>query len=275
MPLTVTKLSDALGAEVSGVDLTRPLDAAIAAELRAAWLDHLVLVFRGRELGQADQERFCRLLGELEVVRVSRSIDDDNPHILFVANIDEPGMRTVLENGEMWFHIDQHYYENPGMATVLYAMEIPRVGGNTLFVNAYDAYENLPGDIKRRIDARRAVNVYDYGPEMQVKTGPRPADAPRWAHPVVRTHPETGRRGLYVNRLMTEYIEGLDAGESRELLDAIFDHMERPEFVYEHVWRPHDLAVWDNRCTLHARTDFDPAERRVLRRMTVKGDVPY
>ena len=275
MAITVTPLSDALGAEISGVDLRRPQDADTVAEIRKAWQDHLVIVFRGQDLGQADQERFCHYFGELEVVKSSRSINDENPHILYVSNVKEPGLRTVLENGEMWFHSDQCYYEDPIMATVLYAIEVPSKGGNTLFADCYAAYETLADDVKRRIEGRRALNAYDYGPEMLVKTGPRPADAPHWDHPVVRTHPETGRKCIYVNRLMTEHIIDMDPDESRNLLASVYDHAERPEFLYEHVWRPHDLIMWDNRCTLHARTDFDPAERRMLRRMAVKGDTPY
>ena len=273
--IRVRPLSNALGAEISGIDLRRPLGPETISTVKEAWNDHLVIVFRDQDLTQEDQERFCGYFGEMEVVKSSRSLDDDNPHILFVSNVQEEGKRTVLENGEMWFHSDQCYYECPVSATVLYAIEIPRVGGNTLFSNCYTAYETLPADLKSRIEGRTALHAYDYGPEMQVKLGPRSADAPQFAHPVVRTHPETGRRAIYVNRLMTEHIEDVDEAESDELLSRLFDHVERPEFIYEHIWRPGDLLMWDNRCTLHARTDFDPAERRMLRRMTVKGDRPY
>ena len=271
----VTPLSDALGAEISGVDLREPLGPDAVETIKKAWHEHLVIVFRDQDLAQEDQERFCGLFGELEVVKSSRSIDDANPHILFVSNVQEEGKRTVLENGEMWFHSDQCYYECPVSATVLYAIEIPAVGGNTLFSNCYTAYETLPDALKTAIEGRRALHAYDYGPEMLIKQGPRSSDAPHFTHPVVRTHPETGRRALYVNRLMTEYIEDIDRSESERLLDRLFEHLERPEFIYEHVWRPGDLLIWDNRCTLHARTDFDPGERRMLRRMTVKGDRPY
>lgn len=273
--LKITPLSEALGAEVSGVDLRAPLDARTISAVREAWHDHLVIVFRDQDLTQEDQERFCAYLGELEKVKSSRSVDDDNPHILFVSNVQEEGKRTVLENGEMWFHSDQCYYECPVSATALYAIEIPESGGNTLFANCYTAFDTLPDDLGEKIEGRRALHAYDYGPEMLVKQGPRPDDAPHFAHPVVRTHPETGRRALYVNRLMTEYIEDIDRAESDRLLGQLFEHVERPEFIYEHIWRPGDLLIWDNRCTLHARTDFDPGARRMLRRMTVKGDRPF
>jgi len=160
------------------------------------------------------------------------------------------------------------------MASMLYAIEVPRNGGNTLFANAYAAYATLPDAIKRRIEGRRALNAYDYR-AAATKRGDRIAEgAPSYAHPVVRTHPATGRKALYVNRLMTRRIEGLPPRESEELLALLFDHQERREFVYEHVWRPGDLLMWDNRCTLHARTDFSTDERRLLRRVTILGEKP-
>ena len=160
------------------------------------------------------------------------------------------------------------------MASMLYAIEIPRVGGNTLFANAYRAYETLPADIKQRIDGARALNAYDYDTGATVRSTKVASDAPSFVHPVVRSHPATGRKALYVNRLMTRRIEGLPPKQSEELLNILFDHQERREFIYEHVWRPGDLLMWDNRCTLHARTDFSADERRLLRRVTILGEKP-
>ncbi len=274
MALTITPLSDALAAEIGGVDLTQPLDKETAQAIRRAWLDHLVVVFRGRDLNQEDQERFCHAFGAFERVKSGRAMDDDNPHVMYVSNVRDEGLKTTLEDGEMWFHSDQCYFEQPVSATVLYAEEIPSRGGNTRFANCYAAYETLPDEIKRRIDGRRALNAYDYGDQMQIKDGARPADAPQFVHPVVRTHPETGRKAIYVNRLMTEHIVDMSRDESDEILATLYNHIEQQRFVYEHVWRPADLVMWDNRCALHARTDFDPAERRKLRRMTIKGDRP-
>ena len=275
MELAITPLSDALAAEIGGIDLSRPMDAQTTQSIRRAWLDHLVVVFRGRPLSQDDQERFCQAFGEFERVKSGRSMDDGNPHVMFVSNVTDEGFKTTLEDGEMWFHSDQCYYEQPVSATTLYAEEIPSRGGNTRFANCYAAYETLPEDIKRRIQGRKALNAYDYGDQMLVKESARPSDAPQFTHPVVRTHPETGRKAIYVNRLMTEHIIDLDRDESDELLETLYSHVEQPQFVYEHVWRPGDLVMWDNRCTLHARTDFDPVERRKLRRMTIKGDRPF
>ena len=161
------------------------------------------------------------------------------------------------------------------MASMLYAIEIPSRGGNTRYANCFKAYEALPEDIKRVLKGKRALNAYDYDGAPTLRAEALPDGVKRFAHPIVRTHPVTGRKSLYVNRLMTWCIVGMPAQESRELLDYLFDHQERPEFVYEHKWIPGDLILWDNRSCLHARTDFDPNERRRLRRVTVNGDVPF
>jgi taurine dioxygenase len=160
------------------------------------------------------------------------------------------------------------------MASSLFAIEVPQEGGNTLFANGYKAYETLPADLRDRLDGRNARYVYDYEANPVVKDGLSRDDAPSWIHPAVRTHPITGRKALYVNRLMTENIIGLDADASRDLLERVFEHAEQDAFVYEHRWQPGDLLLWDNRCSTHARTHFDPSERRMLRRIAIKGDRP-
>jgi taurine dioxygenase len=174
----------------------------------------------------------------------------------------------------MQFHTDQCHQERPAMASMLYAIEVPRAGGDTLFANCYLAYETLPAAVQARIAGLRALNAYDYDNAATVRGATVRDDAPSCVHPVVRTHPATGRKALYVNRLMTRRIEGLPPDESEELLSLLFDHQEQPQFIYEHVWRPGDLLMWDNRCTLHARTDFSPAERRLMRRVTILGEKP-
>ena len=275
MPITVEPLSVALGAEIRGVDLSRPVAEPTRRTIHQAFLDHLVILFRDQDLSETDQEDFCALFGELELVKSSRSKNKDQPHIMFVSNVRNEGFQTTLEDGEMWFHSDQCYYESPVMATTLYAIEVPPAGGNTLFANAHAAYDALPEALRAPLEGRRALNVYDIGYNAVIKVRESRPEAPRWAHPVFRTHPETGRRAIYVNRLMTDYIEGMDRAESNALLEAVFTHVERPGFIYEHVWRAGDLLLWDNRCTQHARTDFDRDHRRILRRMTVKGEVPF
>ena len=159
------------------------------------------------------------------------------------------------------------------MATVLHALEIPDRGGETLFANVCMAYEALDANLKERLEGRRAFNIYDYS--VQVKSGTLDrAGLPQAIHPVVRTHPETGARAVYANRLMTEEILDMPQADSAALLERLFDSVERPEFVYEHVWRKGDLVIWDNRCAQHARRDFPGDQTRLMRRIGIAGDVP-
>ena len=267
-----TPLSDAIGAEVTGIDLSEPLDAATVETLKQGWYRHVVLVFRGQSLSNDDQVRFCRAFGDLEVVRSGKYANADMKHTMMITNVRDTGMVTALEDGDMWFHADQCYYEVPARASMLYAMEIPPYGGNTLFANAYLAWETLPADLRTRLESRRAHHIYDYSGNPTKRGDTIDPDAPQHLHPVARTHPETGRKALYVNRLMTDYIEGLPQAESDALLAGLFEHIEDRRFVYEHVWQVGDLVMWDNRCSTHARTDFDPQARRMLRRITVKGE---
>jgi len=274
LPFEVSPLSDALGAAIFGLDLSKELDPDTVAAVRQAWLENVILVFPNQRLSEDDQERFCRYFGELEVVRSAVAQDSAHPSVMLITNVKNTGKVTALEDGEMQFHYDQCYYEVPCDGTMLYAMKIPPVGGNTLFANCYTAYETLPDEIKARIAGRKALNYYDYGNDPTFRPDSLSPDAPQWVHPVVRTHPETGRKALFINRLMTIRIEGMDPAESDELLNLLFDHMEQPEFVYEHKWRVDDLMMWDNRCSVHARTFFDPGYERMMRRVTVRGSAP-
>jgi taurine dioxygenase len=270
----VRPLSPALGAEILGVDLAQEIDNRTFAQIRDAWHEHLVILLRDQELSEDDQVRFAEKFGPPAVIHTKQFVRN-HPAVMLISNIREDGKPIgALPNGEMHFHTDQCHQERPAMASMLYAIEVPRAGGNTLFANGYKAYETLPDALKLRIAGRKALNAYDYD-TAAMKRGTRLADGvPSCVHPVVRTHPATGRKALYVNRLMTVRIEGLPADESDELLDTLFAHQERREFVYEHVWRPGDLLMWDNRCTLHARTDFSPDERRLMRRVTILGEKP-
>jgi taurine dioxygenase len=267
-------LCPALGAEIAGVDLRDALDDRRFAHILDAWHRHLVILLRGQRLSEEDQVRFAQRFGPLAKIH-TRQFVRAHPAVMLISNIREDGKPIgALPDGEMHFHSDQCYQERPAMGTMLYALEVPRQGGNTLFANAYTAYETLPDAVRRRIDGRRALNAYDYD-TASTKRGTRLAEGvPFHVHPVVRTHPATGRKALYVNRLMTVRIEGMDGEESDELLALLFEHQERRDFVYEHVWRPGDLLLWDNRCTLHARTDFSPDQRRLLRRVTILGEKP-
>ena len=266
-------LSPALGAEISGIDLRDPIDAALKGKLLDAWHEHLIILLRDQVLDEDAQVRFAETFGPPAKITSGRSFSVRHPSVMLISNIRQDGKPIgALPDGEMQFHTDQCHQAVPAKATLLYAIEIPSHGGNTLFANAYAAYATLPDDIKARIEGRRALNAYDKDSTQRTARYDNAASS-CW-HPVVRTHPATGRKALYVNRLMTREIEGLSRAESDTLLEKLFDHQEQQQFVYEHVWRPGDLLMWDNRCTLHARTDFPAGERRLLRRVTILGEKP-
>ena len=275
MTLGVKPLAPKVGAEITGLDLSRPLDDGTFQAIYAAWLKHQVLVFRRQNLSEDQQIAFGQRFGELQSVRSAPGLYS-NPYVLMITNVVGPdGNKGALPDGEMQFHSDQCYYELPGKATLLYSLEVPPSGGDTLFVSATEIYDSLPADMKKRLEGLMALNVYDYGGNPTARAKEIAPDAPKFVHPVVRTHEETGRKGLYVNRLMTDHIVGMERQESDDLLGYLFDQAEKPEFVYAHQWSVGELVMWDNRCTLHARTDFNPNTRRMMRRISVKGRRPF
>ena len=275
--MKITPLSDALGAEVEGVDLKTPQDAATIEALRAAFSEYLVLVVRGQdELTPEHQMRFCEFFGALG--KRSRPAEErpesaDGPaEVMFVSNRKEDG-RFIgsLTEGEMQFHLDQCYEERPARATCLYAIAIPGEGGDTVFGNLCAAYDALPEDLREIVDHNFAVNVFSYGSTSADKVA-EAGSTRQFAQPMAVVHPATGRKALYVCRLMTTEIVGFDEAQGRAALDRLIAHQESPEFLYAHRWRKGDLVIWDNLCTVHARTDFDPSEDRHLRRFTVAGE---
>ena len=278
MTFETVRLSPALGAEIRGIDLHAPLDGETVGALRAAWLEHLVLVFRGQDLNEDDQARFAAYFGTpSETQQPDNRSAEHNPddRVLLITNIRENGEPIgFLPDGELQFHSDSAFLQEPLSATVLYAVEIPSHGGNTLFSNTYMACEALAPELKDRLANRKGHNVYDF--TTQIKTGKLDrAGLPHAVHPVLRTHPETGTKAIYVNRLMTEEIDGMAPDESTTVLAELFEAIERPEFIYEHVWQKGDLIIWDNRCAQHARRDFPADETRLMRRVGVNGDTPF
>ena len=268
--LALRRLAPAIGVEILDLDLRKPLAPGTVRAVREAWHDHAVILLRDQQLSEEDQLRFGEYFGELGKVFSHRQ--GRHPAFLFVSNIRENGKPIgALPDGEMQFHSDQCYVEHPPAGTMLYSIEVPSEGGDTMFASMYAAYEALPDEMKQRIENLRGVNYYDPGSDYVVRKTP-PANAMRWSHPVVRVHPATGRKALYVNRLMTFEIEGMPSAESDPLLAYLFDHAEQRHFIYQHRWRSGDVILWDNRCTLHARTDFSSAERRLLRRLTVQTE---
>jgi taurine dioxygenase len=271
--LALRRLAPTIGAEVLGLDLRQPIDPATAQALRQAWYEHAVLLVRGQELTEDQQARYGEVFGPLALAHATRRLPGRHQSVMLISNIRENGKPIgALPDGEMFFHSDLCYTEHPVVGTMLYSIEVPSAGGNTMFADQYAAYATLPEAVKARVDKLRATNRYDIGYDVTIRRGRASPDAPHWTHPMVRIHPKTGRRALYVNRLMTHDVESMSEAEAEALLAPLYDHQEQRCFVYEHVWRPGDVVLWDNRCTLHARTDFSPSERRLLRRITIARD---
>ena len=279
---TVHKLHPFTGAAIRDIDISVPLDAETIAGLRQAWLDHCVLVFPGQTLDTDQQKRFVSYWGEigarankLPAKNPNREPGPDyNSEAMLISNIRQDGKPIgVLPDGELWFHHDMCYSQRPNRASFLYCIETPSTGGDTKFANMYQAYENLPQKLKERIEGRRVLQVFDAIQDSRIDLAARNLeDLMHYWQPMVVRHPETGRRALYVNRLMSHIVEGLDAVESDRLLEELYEYTEDPALVYAHKWTPGDLLMWDNLCSIHARTDFPPTERRLMRRMTVSGE---
>jgi taurine dioxygenase len=273
----VIALDAPFGAQIVGLDLTKPMSSAEAQMVLKAWYDHQVIIFRDQELTPNELVAFTAQLGEPGVPRmpsqaVHNVIPDLPPEVMIVSNIRIDGKPLGLpHDGEMWFHSDMCYVEIPHTATLLYSVELPSTGGNTLFADMNAAYESLDPVIRGRLNGMRALQVHDYKRTERPSGDLDLSKIGNYAHPIFVTHPETGKKALYVNRLMTARIEGMDKTESDALLEKLFDAAEDPSIVYEHVWRPGDLVMWDNRCTNHARTEFPENERRLLRRTTLVG----
>ena len=278
MAITAIPLSKHIGAEIRGVDITQPLDEATKKAVYDIWLKHLIVLFRGQELSQQQLIDATHIFGaqaksnrkkEFSPPGYARMLDG----IMLISNIRENGVPIGnLPDGEMWFHHDMLHVEAPHKGTCLYAVEVPTKGGNTCFANCYAAYDAMPTALRDKLEGRRAFHSYTLG-EAKRGDGKGAPQVNMSSHPVFRTHEETGRKAVYVNRLMTERIEGMEPDESQQTLEAVWDHSENPDWVYEHVWRPHDLIVWDNRCSMHARTDFSEGERRLMMRTTIAGNV--
>jgi taurine dioxygenase len=275
----------ALGAEIEGVDLRAISDGDFERDfelIRHAWLDHLVVLIRGQQLTDEDLIAFSLRFGELDwapVQETGRRFVDGHPEIYVVSNVIENGAPIgSLGAGEAIWHTDMSYLEKPPKASMLYALETPPAGGDTYFCNMYRAYESLPAQLERRIAGLSLKHDATYNSGGYVRQGLAAVDDPMTSpgvyHPLVVTHPETGRRALYLGRRRNAYLSGLPLAESEALLDELWSYAERDEITWRHQWRPHDVVLWDNRCTMHRRDPFNPNTRRVLHRTQIKGEVP-
>jgi len=275
----VRPLSPALGAEVSGLDLSQPLDAATVASLRAAWLEHLVLRFRGQALTDPQLLAVSRHLGELDPPGPNpygAPFNPAHPEINVISNLRD-GDRPLgnLGDGEAVWHQDMTYIDHPPMASMLYAIEVPPSGGDTFWANLHLALETMPAGLRRRIEGRSAVHDSTYNSAGIMRRGMKevsdPREAPGARHPLIVVHPDTGRETLLLGRRRNGYILGLSLAESEALLDELWAHACQPQFAFRQQWQVGDVILWDNRSTLHRRDSFDPASRRRMHRTQIKG----
>jgi len=277
--MVISPTGKALGAEIEGVDLKDLSDEDFDA-IHRAWLDHLVLLFRGQQLTDEDFIAFSRRFGNLDwapIQETGRRFVDGYPEIYVVSNVIENGVPIgSLGAGEATWHTDMSYLEEPPKASMLYALEIPPLGGDTWFCNMYLAYESLPDHLKQRIQGLDVKHDGTYNSGGYVRHGVTavddPVTSPGAYHPLVCRHPESGRRGLYLGRRRNAYISGLPLAESESLLNDLWSFATRDEFTWRNEWRVGDAVLWDNRCTMHRRDSFDPASRRVLHRTQIKGE---
>lgn len=278
--MDVTPLSNACGAAVTGVDLSRPLDGATFDAIHRALLDHCVIVIRDQDLTPEQHIAFSRRFGPLAIHLLDQFLLPGHPEILRVSNkTDENGGELGLKDAGRYWHSDVSYAEKPSLGSLLYALEIPPAdkGGDTLFANMYKAYEALPDATKARIDGLKAVFIVGRKrnrDDRVMLSDDQEDQSPDVVHPVVRTHPETGRKALFANPAHTDRIVGMDPAESRALLDELNAQSTRPDFVYRHKWRLHDLVFWDNRCLMHIADPPEPGHDRHMHRTTVEGDRP-
>ncbi len=294
--LDVIPTGAALGAEIRGLDLSQPVPEDVKEALRKAWADHMVLLFRGQHIDDEQLLATSRIFGPPHEAAARKYYLDvgakvDNAHTLsrhpsvsIIANVDEHG-NPVRENSglgslEVVWHSDNSYVEVPPAGSMLYSLEVPvNGGGDTSFNNQYLAYEELPEEIKRTIEGKYQVHDATRNSAGVLRPGvklpTRPEEVPGPKHPLVRVHPVTGRRALYLGRRRvwpSNYIIGLPNDESEALLDKLWAHATQPKYAWTHIWRVGEVVLWDNRCCMHYRTEIDPTQRRIMHRTTIKGE---
>jgi taurine dioxygenase len=276
MGLSVTPLSDALGVEVMGVDLSRPIASADLALMQRALADHLVMVVRDQRLDPAEYLAAARLFGETMAQHLSEMLMSEHPEIAVLdsATLGPGPDGRVVPLGSRDWHTDHTNHARPPKITALYAVELPPEGGDTSFANMQAAYRALPEAERERLAAMRTVNkIEDFN---YVSAADKDRFGERQIHPLVRTHPDSGKKALYFHPGKTERIEGMEPAESLAFLDELLDRVIRPEVTYRHEWRPGDLLLWDNRAVLHiAHHDYDMGAGRVMHRVILEGEVPY
>ena len=280
-PITIHPLDCALGAQVRGIDMRRPLDAASRETLMNAWMEHLILILPDQKVTDEEHVAFTRFLGEPEIFHQNIIKSKAVREIFRVSNVrddntlmppTDPTARQ-LSLAQFW-HTDSSYKTMPCMGSLLHGVEISRTGGETQFTNMYKVMETMPAALRQRIEGRKARHNFEHMHTLQtlrpLTDAERAAMPPVW-HPMVRVHPVTGRESLYISPIYNDQVEGLSGAESLALIAELAQFAGRPEFVYSHRWEPDDVMMWDNRCTMHQVTAFDPMERRVMHRTPIVG----
>jgi taurine dioxygenase len=279
-PFDVRPLTPKLGAELVGVELARGVDAALFRSIREAFLQYQVLLFGPQDLPPGRQVEFARHFGEVQIHVMNQYHADGHPELYRLSNLDEHGNpnRKHPDKGTLAWHTDGSWRRVTGQATIIYGEVVAGEGGETHFCDMYGAYERLSPEWKKRIASLRAVHNLDFSRTRRHGEDPlteaQRSEIPPVDHPVVRTHPETGRKCLFLGD-HAEYIVGVDYDQGRALIEELNALAVHPDLTYEHRWTPGELIVWDNRCLLHRATEYDPAvQRRVVRRCTVLGEAP-
>lgn len=270
--LEVRPLTETFGAEVMGVALSGAINPDTLAEIKALWLRYSVLLFRDQAMSKDDQVDFSRLIGPLEVHLRAEWLNQTHPELLQITNIRKDGKATgALADGEVGWHFDQIYLPRPAIGSLLYSIKIPPAGGGTHFADMTSAYARLPLHLKQIVDGRNAIQSYiAFNSRYSTDTNAKQTNmTPEIAHPLVRTHPYSARRALYICPGMTVKICGLPDDESHAVLDELFAWQAREEFVYRHDWALGDGLLWDNACTMHRRDDFDGTHERLMYRTTI------
>lgn len=279
--LTVRRLSEHIGAEIQGVDLSAPVSDEVARDIQDAWERHGVVVFRGQDLPPIAHRDFSAHFGPLVGHVLSRFNLAECPEVTIISNVaNDKGEKIGADRAGMIWHSDMSFVERPSMGSLLYCVECPPVGADTQFASMFAAYDALPANDREHLATLKGVHDYPwhYRTYLSHRTQLTPeeeAKTPPVMHPVIRTHPSTGRQALYVGEGLTRTIAGMDEDEGRKLVVELSNFGTQPQFVYSHKWQPGDLVFWDNRSTMHRATEFDDRYRRLMRRTTILGDAPF
>jgi taurine dioxygenase len=285
MTVAIERISNTFVGEVANFALADDHDEKQVTQVRAGLLEHLILVFHDQRMSDAEHVRFSQKFGPSEIHTVSQYLLPDFPEIIALANRGEKGTKPIANGGAYW-HSDITYKVKPPMASILYALEVPPTNGDTLFCDMAAAYDGLSEAMKERLDGVRAIHSYlprfmasrQIDPsfeanEFELSESQKRELAPV-SHPIVRTHPETGRKALFINEGFTVGVEGMDEAEGVALLDELNKHATQTAYIYRHSWSVGDVVFWDNRSVMHCATDYDPQYSRRMHRTTVQGDVP-